>query len=392
MRQSIYLAYKYISFHKTRSIVLIFSLSIIIYLPNGLKKLIIKSEAQMIKRAEATPLIIGAKGSSTDLVINTLYFQQEKTASITMEALAKLNTTGFGYAIPVLSMFSARNFPIVGTDLDYFNFRKLELLSGRWMSFVGECVIGSLVAEKLDIGVGDSLVSSPENFFDLAGVYPLKMNVVGVLEPAYSPDDQAVFVDIKTNWVIMGLGHGHEDLAQTNDPTIVLERESTEVKAGAKLYMYNTISRENMDNFHFHGDVSSYPLSSLIFVPNDHKSETILRGRYASGEFEEQVIVPADVVNNLLQRIFRIKQVFDTVFILVGVSTLLILGLIVALSVRLRKNEIYTMFAIGSSRGKVVEIIACELLILTGNSLFLAGILYSITGFFVEDFIQNIIL
>ena len=196
MRQSIYLAYKYISFHKTRSIVLIFSLSIIIYLPNGLKKLIIKSEAQMIKRAEATPLIIGAKGSSTDLVINTLYFQQENTASITMEALAKLNTTGFGYAIPVLSMFSARNFPIVGTDLDYFNFRKLELLSGRWMSFVGECVIGSLVAEKLDIGVGDSLVSSPENFFDLAGVYPLKMNVVGVLEPAYSPDDQAVFVDI----------------------------------------------------------------------------------------------------------------------------------------------------------------------------------------------------
>ena len=62
------------------------------------------------------------------------------------------------------------------------------------MSFVGECVIGKRVAEKLDIGVGDSLISSPENFFDLAGVYPLKMTVVGVLNISDTPDDRAVFV------------------------------------------------------------------------------------------------------------------------------------------------------------------------------------------------------
>lgn len=392
MRQSFYLAYKYITFHKTRSIVLIFSIGIIIYLPNGLKKLISESEAQMIRRAEATPLIIGAKGSSTDLVINTLYFQQEKTEHISMKTLESANATGFGYAIPILSMFTARNFPIVGTDPDYFNFRKLNIASGRWMSFVGECVIGSTVAEKLNIGVGDSLVSSPENFFDLAGVYPLKMNVVGVLNAADSPDDQTVFVDVKTNWVIMGLGHGHEDLTNNYDPTIVLERDSNVVKAGAKLYMYNSISGENMDSFHFHGDVDSYPLSSLIFVPKDHKSETIFRGRFESGEFTEQVIIPEEVVNNLLQSIFRIKQIFNTVFALVGVATLLILGLIVTLSIRLRKNEIYTMFTIGSSRLKVVEIISFELIILTGSSILFAGLLYSITGLFVEDFIRNFII
>ena len=392
MRQSFYLAYKYITYHKTRSIVLIFSIGIIIYLPNGLKKLINESEAQMIRRAEATPLIIGTKGSSTDLVINTLYFQQEKTEHISMKTLESVNATGFGYAIPIISMFTARNFPIVGTDPDYFNFRKLNIASGRWMSFVGECVIGSTVAEKLNIGVGDSLLSSPENFFDLAGVYPLIMNVVGVLNAADSPDDQAVFVDVKTNWVIMGLGHGHEDLTNNYDPTIVLERDSNVVKAGAKLYMYNSISGENMDSFHFHGDMDSYPLSSLIFVPKDHKSETIFRGRFETGEFTEQVIIPEEVVNNLLQSIFRIKQIFNTVFALVGVATLLILGLIVTLSIRLRKNEIYTMFTIGSSRLKVVEIISFELIILTGSSILFAGLLYSITGLFVEDFIRNFII
>ena len=392
MRQSLYLAYKYVTFHNTRSIVLIFSIGIIIYLPNGLKKLISESEAQMVKRAKATPLIIGAKGSSTDLVINTLYFQQEKTESITMKTLEEVNATGFGYAIPILSVFVARNFPIVGTDPDYFNFRNLSIASGRWMSFVGECVIGSSVADKLNIGTGDSLVSSPENFFDLAGVYPLKMNVAGVLNASNSPDDQAVFVDIKTNWVIMGLGHGHEDLTNNYDPTIVLERDSNVVKAGAKLYMYNTISGENMDSFHFHGDMNSYPLSSLIFVPKNHKSATIFRGRFESGEFAQQAIVPEEVVNNLLQSIFRIKKIFNTVFILVGVATFLILGLIVTLSIRLRKNEIYTMFTIGSSRLKVVEIITFELIILIGSSSIFAGLLYVITGFFVEDFIRNFII
>ncbi len=392
MLQSLYLAYKYIRFHKTRSMVLIFSIGIIIYLPNGLKKLISESEIQMVKRAKATPLIIGAKGSSTDLVINTLYFQQEKTENISMEVMAAVNATGFGYAIPILSMFNTRNFPIVGTDRDYFNFRKLNLSSGRWMSFVGECVIGSTVADKLNIGVGDSLVSSPENFFDLAGVYPLKMNVVGVLGATDSPDDQAVFVDIKTNWVIMGLGHGHEDLAKNYDPTIVIERDSSMVKAGAKLYLYNTISGENMDSFHFHGDMDAYPTGSLIFVPKDHKSETILRGRFESGEFTEQSIVPEEVVNNLLQSIFRIKQIFNTVFVLVGVATMLILALIVTLSIRLRKNEIYTMFTIGSSKLKVFEIISFELIILTGSSILFAGLLYSITGFFVEDFIRYFII
>lgn len=392
MRQSFYLAYKYITFHQVRSIVLIFSIGIIIFLPNGLKKLIHESESQLVSRAKATPLIIGAKGSSIDLVINTLYFQQEKTEPITMKTAEEVNALGFGYAIPMLSMFSTRNYPIVGTDMDYFNFRNLHISSGRLMSFIGECVIGSSVAGKLNIGVGDSLVSSPENFFDLAGVYPLKMNVVGVLEQSDSPDDRAVFVDIKTNWVIMGLGHGHEDLTNNFDETIVLERDSNVVKAGAKLYMYNSISGENMDSFHFHGNLDTYPLSALIFVPRDHKSETIFRGRFESGELAQQAIVPEEVVNNLLLSIFRIKQIFNMVFLLVGVATLLILILIVALSVRLRKNEIYTMFTIGSSRLKVVEIISFELIILTGSSIIFAGLLYSVTGFFVEYFINNFII
>ncbi len=346
----------------------------------------------MLHRAETTPLIIGAKGSSTDLAINALYFHQEIIDPIPMKTLGEVNATGLGYGIPIVSMFKARNFPIVGTDPEYFHFRGLGLAAGRWMGYIGECVIGSEVASDLNVGVGDSLVSSPENYFDLAGVYPLKMNVVGVMAPTDSPDDKAVFVDVKTNWVIMGLGHGHEDVAQIQDPTIITKRDTNEVQAGAKLRMQNAISAGNLDSFHFHGNMGDYPLNAMIFVPRDQKSATIFQGRFASGDLPNQVIVPKAVIDGLLQRIFKIKQLLNAVFLLVGVATISILSLIFALSIRLRKDEIYTMFTIGSGKGKVAEIILLEIVLLLAGSVVFSGLLYAMTGMFVEKFINTFII
>ena len=179
------------------------------------------------------------------------------------------------------------------------------------MTVVGECVVGANVAENLGLTTGDSLISSSESFFDFAGIYPLKMEITGVLNPSDSPDDNAIFVDVKTTWIIMGLGHGHQDLETINDPTIVLDRNDSVVTAGAKLFLYNEITEKNRDSFHFHGDMAEYPITSIIFVPNSNKSQSILRGRFETGEIADQVIVPTEIVNILLGSIFRIQQIFD---------------------------------------------------------------------------------
>jgi putative ABC transport system permease protein len=392
MKDSLYLAYRYLSYNRVRTLVLTLSVAIILYLPIGLKRLISESEDQMLSRANSTPLIAGKKGSPTDLVINTLYFQQEKIETLTMDFTSVLDGTGFGYSIPMLSSYKSRGFPIVGTSLDYFEFRDLGLESGRLFGVVGECVIGSNVARRLDLQPGDSLISSPESFFDFAGVYPLKMDIVGVLDQSNTPDDDAVLVDIKTTWIIMGLGHGHQDLAKVYDPTLVLERSDSSVTAGAKLFMYNQISGDNLESFHFHGDTKDYPITSIIFIPNDQKSSTLLRGRLEAGEIDNQVVVPTQVVDNLLQSIFRIKQIFNSVFVIVGLAVILIFSLVMALSLRLRKDELYTMFTIGSGKRKIVQIIGMEMILLVVTSAIISGILYYITGFFINDFINAFII
>ncbi len=281
-----------------------------------------------------------------------------------MSAADEIDASRLAIAIPLYVRFQARGFPIVGTNMDYFDFRKLKIAQGRQMALLGETVIGAEVAERLDLAPGDSLLSSPETLFDLAGVYPLKMKVVGVLARSYSQDDLAVLVDLKTTWVVQGLVHGHEDLRQTKDETVIIKRSANNVIANAKLVEYREISPENIDSFHFHGAADDYPLTAVLTLPNDEKSGTILRGRYLDAKSPHQLVLPGEVIDGLLANIFRIKNVLDAIIMVVGVSTALALVLVFSLSLRLRQREIRTVFRIGGSRSTIARLLTAEITII----------------------------
>ncbi len=280
MIDSFYVAWRYLSFNRVRSLTLVACVTLIAVLPLSLELLLDESQRQLMARAENTPLIVGAKGSSLDLVMNSLYFGDTVPELISMAAVDRVKSTELAEPIPLYVRFKARGFPIVGTNLDYFDFRGLGIAQGRNLALLGECVLGARVAGELGLGPGDFLLSSPETLFDLAGIYPLKMQVVGVLAPTQSADDLAVFVDLKTTWVIQGLVHGHVDLTAVTDPTLVMKRSSGNVTATAKLAQYTQVTPENMDSFHFHGDPADYPITSIITLPHDDKAGALLRGRY----------------------------------------------------------------------------------------------------------------
>ena len=392
MIQSLYLAYRYILFHKIKTIILLASITLIIYLPIGLNILVNRSEIQLMERASSTPPIIGARGSSLDLVINTLYFETASFEEISMLDAERVEQTNFAIPIPMYVKFQARKLPIVGTTLDYFDFRGLEIERGENLAILGDCVLGANVAKALGLKPGDSLISSPENVLDIAGVYPLKMSIVGVLKTSHTPDDNAIFTDLKTTWVIKGLGHGHEDIDKIKDPTVLLGVEGNRFIASAKLYQYNVITAENLGEFHFHGDPANYPITAVITVPNSKKYEALLMGRYLSKDETSQIVNPQKVIKNLLAGIFKIKRFLDSVFLIVAISTLLLFGLVIMLSLRLRQREIQTMYRIGSSRFKITELLAFEILIVLLISMCLSGAMILVTSNYVDEFIKIFIL
>ena len=385
---SLYIAFRYIIYHKTKTALLVACITLITFLPLALKMLLTESERQLMSRAEETPLLVGAKGSSLDLVMSSLYFGNERPETITMAEAERIADTDLALPIPLYVRFKARDYPVVGTTLDYFDFRGLKIAAGRSLAVLGECVLGARVAESLLLGPGQPLVSAPEHLFDLAGVYPLKMKVVGVLVQSHTADDLAVFVDLKTAWVIQGLGHGHEDVTRISDPTLVLERTETNVAASAKLFHYNEITDNNMADFHFHGDTAVYPISAVIAVPYDEKSGTILRGRYLTKEERQQIVRPDQVISGLLQTIFRIKNVLDAVVALVGLATLLAIVLVFALSLRLRQREIKTIFKMGGSRLTIARLLSAEIMIVLLVSGSLSGLLAVAVSFNANDLVR----
>jgi putative ABC transport system permease protein len=339
-------------FHWARTLVLVVAAALVLAVPVLTRALLAQGEAALTARAEATPLLLGARGSRLDLVMAGAYFTDDLPEPTTMATAEAVWDSALGIPVPLHTVFTAGGARIVGTTLDYLDLRGLEVAEGRPFALLGEALLGAGAAARLDAGVGDAILSDPENLFDLDGAYPLEMSVAGTLAPTGTPDDDAVFVDVKTAWVIAGIGHGHED---------VLAEGEDAAAAAARVVEYARITEANVDSFHFHGDPATYPVTAVMVAPHDDRASTILRGRYLDATGPVQAVVPADVIDALVDRLLRIAALVDAVTVVVGAAAALALGLALFLSWRLRAPEMRTAFALGAGRGTIARLALAEI-------------------------------
>lgn len=370
MMNAFYLATKSLWWARGRAITIIMCLALTLWLPLTVRSVMQQFRDEIIQRAEVTPLIIGAKGSKIDLALHALYFESAAPDETSMAEVTYIRESGYATAIPLHLRYrtqrknGADGAPIVGTTVDYFQFRKLSLQAGQGLQIYGDCVVGCNVADRMKLTVDDQLLSAPRNTFNLVGDYPLKLNVKGILNRSRSPDDDAVFVHLDTAWIIDGIGHGH----------VAVENEEKE--GLGTILPYTEITASNIDSFHFHGDEDQFPVSAVIAVPDSTKNQTLLLGRYASVRTEQaQCLKPKAVVQNLLSIVFRVEQLVWISSVLATFVTAALVSLVVLLSIRLRAAEMETLAKIGCSKGTLIAIIGTEigLMILAGITLAVAA-------------------
>ena len=391
MKGAFFLGLRYLRFHRFKSTVLLASVTLMMFLPTTTRLLVADSATALTARAQSTPLLLGARGGDLELVLNALYFHAGQPPALPHSALDDIHKSGLAKGIPLYTRFQSRGAPIVGTSLDYFEFRDLQLASGRFMGLLGEAVIGANVAREQNIVIPGSLVSSPETVFDLAGVYPLKMKVVGVLEHSGTPDDDAIFVDVRTTWVIQGLGHGHEDLSQGGSDSSVLSRSDGSITANAALKQFNEITEKNIRDFHFHGDTSGFSLSAIIVVPPNEKNATLLRGRYQNNETGYQILVPGSVLDDLLETVFTVQNYVILGMMLLSLATVAVITLVFLLSQQLRRGEFMTLKRMGASRGFVASLIISEIGFVLLGSLIVAIAMTWMTRYYATEFLLSLV-
>ncbi|MBY0586767.1 hypothetical protein K2X85_06300 [bacterium] len=373
-----WLAWQYVWGNRSRSITLIACVSLVCFLPMLVSFLTAMFQSELLTRSQNTPLLVGPKGSRYDLVLQSLYFEGQGLGTIPAGEIDRIQESQQVQTIPLFVKHHAKGFPVVGTTLDYIAHRQLRIASGTNLQQIGDCIVGARVATRAHLVPGSKILTDSNNVFDLAGQTPLRMNVVGVLAPSQTPDDDAIFVDLKTAWIIEGIGHGHDDVTKV-DPSMLIENKDRRVKASAGVLAYTEITDSNRDSFHFHGDPSTFPITSILAIPTDERAMSLFMGRYLDPKESMQIVPPQDVMRELLSFVFRAKRFFDVQSILVGIATLLLLSLVMMLSARLRQREMETLLKIGASRQTIALLFVAEWVYISCASALVVAILLAAT-------------
>jgi len=365
MKPALALALRYVLRHRTQSVLLAAALGLVLALPLCLRVLVRHAQADLRARAASTPQIVGTKGSALDLMMTALYFKKENLASLPLKEMPE-------GGIPLHVRFEAQKAPIVGTALEYFAFRGLALKAGKQITRLGDCVLGARLADERGLKPGDAIFSTPEQTFDMAGTYPLKMRIAGVLTANGTPDDDAVFCDLKTAWLIEGRAHGHDDVKGTD----VLQEEEHNTVANAAVRMFQEVTEANLNSFHFHGDTGEYPISAAIVVPPDAKTEALMAGQYAKSK-TAQLIRPRDDMEGLLTQLVRLEGFATTMLLTTAGAALFVSALVFALSFRLRKREFTTLEDIGVSRVSLIRVKSLEIVLIALFAMGIAALLFA---------------
>lgn len=371
MKSTLYLAWRYVAYHRWRSSVLAVGVALTLFLPIAVELLVNRYGASLVARAEATPLVVGAPQSRYDLVLEGLYFQGRIHRPVSMAEVDEIHGHGLTTPIPIYSGVEAGDHPVVGTVPEYFDFRGLTPASGSLPVLLGECALGADVARREGKGVGDTVITTGAGVYDLAGAYPLEMQVTGVLHETGTADDGAIFCGLETSWVAAGLGHGHDPADELDPNQVIGTGEDGEIVVNAAAVEFTRITEENRGSFHFHGDASDRPVTAILIDAPGRKELTLQRSRFLVRD-DVQALVPIVVMEELLGVVFQAKRFFDANTLLVGVATSLLLGVIVTLLFTVRRGERLTLYKLGSSRGMVLRLMGTELLIVVGAGAALA--------------------
>lgn len=391
---TLFLAQAYIRKHIWKSVLVVLSLVMMICIPGGVQIIVSEFDRHMNERAESTPFIIGKQGSQLDLVLHGLYFTSDAPGTITMKDIEEIRNEKLADVYPITNLRKAKKVRVVGIELEYFSFRNLTLQEGRKFAMFGEAVIGSEVAKKLNLKPGSHVITDAENVFNIAAAYPLKLNIVGVNSRTGTPDDSVIFVSLETSWIIEGIGHGHEEVKKDSPKNLSAEDPDSEVlTASAAVLPYTEISEANASSVHFHGDSSNFPVTAALVLPYDQKSSSILQGRFLSNQDNVQVVSPKAEIGELLSVVFQVKSFFEAQMWLVTCTTVLLIGLIISLSLKLREREMYTYFVMGCSRWSQAQLLLTEIFLYLFISAILSYLLLTAlslnSGYFVDTILSS---
>lgn len=314
-------------------------------------------EQRLSRDAGGIDMVVGAHGSPLQLILSSVFHIDAPTGNIPLEDARWVQEHPLvADAIPLALGDSYRGFRIVGSEHSYIGHYGGTLAAGTLWEKDLEAVLGSRVAERTELGVGDTFVGvhgiTAEGAVGSETHDDHPYTVTGVLEPTGSVADRLIHVSVPSVWKVHG--HDHDD-------------EASHAHAGDDAA--DGHGHEHEDD---HGDEDRELTALLVQYQSPLAAVTLPRAVNNRGQL--QGAAPAYQTARLMQ---LMGVGMDTLrafgWILVGAAGLgVFIGLYNAL--KYRRYDLALMRALGASRGKLMSHVLIEsvLLALLGALLGLA--------------------
>ena len=162
-----------------------------------------------IRSAESFDILVGARGSSSALLLGTVFLRNEMLPLIPISTINNLSSqaSDVDWAAPLAFGDRAGKNPLVGTTRVFVDqAAKRPLAAGRNFRTPFEAVAGSLSG----FAVGDTFVAGHGSSSIGGHDHKECFTVVGVLPKTGTPWDRAVLVPIESLWRMHGQSHDHK--------------------------------------------------------------------------------------------------------------------------------------------------------------------------------------
>jgi putative ABC transport system permease protein len=207
MRELFYLTFKSIQNRKITFSLSVISIAISVILLLGVDKAVKSSKSHFINTINSTDIIVASSNGSLDILLNLIFHLSDPLKEMSYKSFEDIKKFDeLKWAVPLSLGDSFQGFDVVSTDKNYFKYyryssgKTLQFSHGRAFIDFYDVVIGSEVAKKLHLKVGDTIYLSH-------GKHHHKhknriFNVVGVLKQSMTPNDESLFMQLKADEAI----------------------------------------------------------------------------------------------------------------------------------------------------------------------------------------------
>lgn len=333
------------------------AMAVSIFVLLGIEHIRHQSKESFSNTVSGVDLIVGARTSSLNLLLYSVFRVGSPTNNIHWDTYEKIsNNKKVKWAIPISLGDSHQGYRVLGTTKDYFQHfsygkqHRLAFSKGHEFNHVFDVVLGAQVAKKLNYKVSDKITLA----HGIAATSFSKHNdkpftVVGVLEPTGTPVDQTLHVSLRGIKAIhMGWQHG---VKTNNSAHAHSEFEHMDLQPSS-ITAFMLGLKSKMSTFQIQRAINNYTHEPIV------------------------AILPGVALSELWQMMAVLENTLLLVSVLVFFAACLGVSAMLLASIRERHREIQLLRIIGAPPHYLFLLIQLEALLITLLScVFAAGLL-----------------